>query len=78
MREKLLDIWCKALEISVDDWMELSKAEDLEIDSLTIIKFIVDVEEEFNLELDDEMLLASEDDVFEKVYNKILEQESLC
>ncbi len=78
MREKLLDIWCKALEISVDDWMEISKTEDLEIDSLTIIKFIVDVEEEFNLELDDEMLLASEDDVFEKVYNKVLEQESLC
>lgn len=78
MREKLLDIWCKALEISVDDWIKISKTEDLEIDSLTIIKFIVDVEEEFDLELDDEMLLASEGDVFEKVYNKVLEQESLC
>lgn len=72
MREKLLELWCETLEIDVQDWQEIEKNGKIEIDSLMIIKFIVSVEDEFDVELDDSTLLLGTENILDKVYCELL------
>lgn len=71
MKERLLKIWCETLEIDLKDWEEIKSTGEIEIDSLMIIRFIVNVEDEFDVELDDELLLSGTDDIIFKVYNEL-------
>ncbi len=71
MWERLQKVWCDTLGIRVSDWEILQNEGELEIDSLMIINFIVNVEDEFGIELDDSMLLMEEGEILEKVYEEL-------
>lgn len=71
MWERLQKVWCDTLGIRVSDWENLQNEGELEIDSLMIINFIVNVEDEFGIELDDSMLLMEEGEILGKVYEEL-------
>ncbi len=77
MKERLLKIWCETLEMDLKDWEEIKSTGEIEIDSLMIIRFIVNVEDEFDVELDDELLLSGTEDIIDKVYDELKKSEEM-
>jgi acyl carrier protein len=69
--KKLFALWCEVLDVSCaidsvtqDEYAELTKSE---LDSIGRVKFLVLVEEMFDIEFDDEMLIVGADMLFETV-----------
>lgn len=67
MNNELLKIWCETLDISLEEWESIEKNSSIEVDSLTAIMFIVNVEEAFEVELSEEMFLETDKNILNLV-----------
>lgn len=72
MRSKILKILCDVMEIEDIDLEDCLK---YELDSLTFMQFIVTLEEEFDLEMPDDLLFYDGKETFEKIINFLQERD---
>ena len=76
---KLIQLWCEALGADTAD-VDLTNEEIVEeitayeIDSVGAIKFVVAVEEEFGVEISDELLILEDNTLFGAVCDFLLDR----
>lgn len=74
VRQKLIKLVIKTnkKELKETDFKKGVKLiDDLEFDSISIIQLIVDIEEEFHIEFDDDEVLIDKIDVFDELVNYV-------
>ncbi len=69
MFEKIREIICEKLEISEDKVTLETSFEDLGADSLDLFEVIMDIEEEFDIKLDDPTKIKTVNDAVKYVEN---------
>ena len=70
MFEKICDMLVENLSLERDDIKMESTFEELEVDSLDLFELVGDLEEEFEIEIEDVSSLKSIDDVVKYVESK--------
>ncbi|MDR1061343.1 MAG: phosphopantetheine-binding protein [Clostridiales bacterium] len=68
---KLFTLWCEVLEVSYDINQltedEFSELISSQLDSIDTIKFLISVEETYNIAFDDDMLVLDSEQLFNAV-----------
>ena len=71
MFEKIQEIMVESLSLEKDDIKLESTFESLEIDSLDVFELVTEIEEEFDIEIEDAENLKSVQDLVEYIEGKV-------
>lgn len=67
MFEKIKELIADKLEVEADEITESTKFSDLGIDSLDIVELLMDVEDEFGVNIEPDQSLATVGDLMKKI-----------